>query len=875
MSWLRGMLKQARAAVRQKETERDLEDEFRFHLEMETDKHVAEGMSREAAEREALRRFGGVQRHKENVRSARWTGMVQDFVADLRFAIRGLRRQPGFAAAMIGTLSLGIAASLTVFAALDAVLLRPLPFADPDRVVQVMRRLESGITLLQFDASVARGVEERADAFESVGLTARLDMTLGEGETPRNARVYAVTPSFFGMLGRRPRLGRGFLPSDAVPGAEPTVVLTDEVWATLGRDPAILGREVQLDQTSYRVIGVLPPDFRYPTRFAGQVFIPLDETNHAAGQDPGRLSILGRIRPGLTTAGASDRVEAMVAGLLEQQGDSAEWSATVIPAGAHRANPNVERALWTATGAVALMLLVAIMDAINLLLTRLGGRARELAVRHALGARHGRLLRHLMTESLVLSVLAGGVATLAANAGVGFLNRTAPAALTTLAARRIVLDQRVLGMGFGLTILVGLVLGLIPALLAIRAARRSTATSITPYGATTRAKGRLRGGLLVGQVALTMTLLAGAGLLGMSFYRLMRVDLGYDTENLAFLEINPNARFYPTAAARRAFAETVGERLRSLPGVTAVSSAYPPVATGIYFGLGLQREDEPDPRPDQPELLSSVPVPAGYLPTLRAPLLAGRNFEKEDPANTTAIIDPDLAEFLFGETAPLGRRFRTDADAPWLTVVGVADLVLGPPDGSLGTMALLTFSGEGSAISQYSIRSETDIEPLLPLIREAVRAVDPSQPIYSLMTAREAVVDQVATQRFFLVVVAVLATAALALVAAGLYGVLSVGVTQRRRELGIRMALGARAEALQRMVLGHGLTLALVGIGVGVGGALAAGRIIRSLLFEVPPNDPWTLATVSCAMLGVAAAACFFPARRATRVDPVEVLRTE
>ena len=874
---IRGWLRQLGALTRRDETERDMDEEMRFHLQMETEKLEREGWDPPAAKREALRRFGGVQRYKETVRSVRWTGVIEDLVADVRFALRGMIKHPGFSSATALTLALGIAAALTIFAVLDAVLLRPLPYYEPDRVVEFHRELGNGFRVDLFEASLAQDAVEQLDVLDDVVLHGRLDMVMGQGDDPTMVRVYAATPNLFTTLGVTPTQGRGILPSDAVPGATPVAVLSHSMWATLGSDPDIVGQDIELDQSPYRVVGIMPLGFRFPAAYQAQVFLPLADDLTAGGMAQSRVNILGRLAAGVTPEQAGERAAVVVGQLLSARGDSVTWKASAEALGTWRANRSTKEALWMVAGAVAVMLLIAVVDGVNLLLTRLTARGRELAVRHALGARRGRLLRHLLTESIVLATIAGLVAVGLASAGVTFLNGVAPDALTVLAAHQISLDQRVLLFGFGLTLVVGVTMGIVPAWIAIRNARGATLTAITPYGAGTRSRVKLRSALLVAQVALTMVLLSSAGLLGTSFLRLTQVDPGFDPENLAFMQIDLNSRFYDNNDAKRSFAREVEARLDAIPGVVEVTRAWTPLASGILISPSLQVEGEAEPRSDGPMVLPSAMVREDYLPTIQARLVRGRNFLPTEDSNAdVAIIDQDMARFLWGTIDVLGKRFRTDTDEPWLTVVGVLEeLALDPPGRSYGEFAMLLAADQDPPVPAFSIRSEVPIGPLLPLIRDAVREVDPWQPVYRLETANAALADAVSDQRFFLLVVLTLAAVALVLAAAGLYGVLAVSVTQRRRELGIRLALGARVESLQGMVLRNGLIMAGVGTALGLAGALLSGSVIESLLFGIEPNHPSTLLTVSLLMLLVAGAASFLPARRATRVDPAETLRTE
>jgi putative ABC transport system permease protein len=814
----------------------------------------------------------------ERTREPVMIALMQGFVQDIRLTLRSLRRQRASAFAVVITLALGIGAATAIFSVVDAVLLRPLPFAEPDRLVELQRKFARGGVINSYPVEPARGIIAESDVFESIAATARIDGVLTGYGDPRSLRVRAASAALFDVLGRAPAMGRGFTPQELRDGAR-VMLLSHETWNALGRERGIIGRTLEFDGDRYEVIGVMPSDFRFPTVFAAHAFIPLTPAYTGAGLEQGSVNLVARLRTGVTPEAASERTAALVGRLLDHDVASAPWTAAVSSIGEWRMNREPKKALLLVAGAVALMLLIAIMNATNLLLARVTIRAREFGIRHSLGAARGRIIRQLGTESLILALLAGGAAVLLAVAGVRVLMRFAPPDLTELAAHRIAIDDRVLLFTFVTTVGVGFLLGVMPALSAAGAARRRISAALSAYAASTRERHRARGVLVIAQVALAMTLLVGAGLLALSFTRIMSVDAGLDTDRLAIVQIEPNERAYPTPDARRAFAAQLEERIAALPGVEAVTRAgggLPP--SGAFgFGIQLQTEDDAEPRDNSPELLPFISVRPDFLETVGARLVGGRNFNAADRRESNVvIIDRDFAQYLWGSQPAVGRRFRIGPDSPWLEVVGVVDeIMLGGPNNATGEFAMLYPASPNLSSAFYAVRARGDAASVIQPIREAIRAVDANQPVWQLLTMRAAIADEVTEQRFFMMLMVVLGAVSLVLAALGLYGLLSFAVSRRTRELGIRMALGARAATVLRLVVVQGMWLAVIGVALGLIGALAGARLIESLLFDVRPDHPLALGAIAAVMLAVALLAAAVPALRAARVEPMRVLREE
>jgi putative ABC transport system permease protein len=820
------------------------------------------------------RRFGSEPNAYDGV-AAGGGGMArfEGFGRDTYHAARAVVRERSVWAVVV-TLALGVGAATAVFAVVDAVLLRPPSFAAPERLVQLQREIAGKVIVDHYSVPHASEVQARFDVASSVAAHARINMVLTGGGEARSVRVHATTPGLFRTLGREPARGRIFDAEETASGA-PVVVLSHALWRELGGDHAMLGRPIRLDGQQYEVIGVMPPEFRFPRSYTAEAFLPLAPGYRAAGTVQDRVVLVARLREGVTLAAAAERLDVLVQGIVE--GAETGWVPRLEPLAAHRANPDVTRALWLVAGAVGAMLLIAILNATNLLLARVTVRAREFAVRHSLGASSTRLLRQLITECLAIALAAGAAAVLLSVAGVRALLTIAPAALTDHAVNRIVIDGRVLSFTFGVTVATGFVLGILPALAAARAARVSIGASLSAYAISTRQRHAVRHALVVGQVALAITLLAAATLLSMSFTRLLRVDTGVDMNRTVLIRIMPNENAYPTPAARHAYGERLEEKLRALPGVDGVTRANGvPFGASFSVGAQLQADRDQEPRQDSPLLLPFAQVRPEYLEVVGAELVAGRNFAPgETPAANVAIIDVDMARFLFGADPAVGRRFRMD-DGPWLTVVGVLrELMLGSPDGSRGDFAMLRPAPPELASTGFAVRTTGRATALLPAVSAAVRSVDPEQPIWKLGTPRDMVVEELARQRFFTMVMVLLGWLSLTLSALGLYSMLAFVIGRRTHELGIRMALGARAVSVLRMVVGLGVRLTAAGILLGVAGAAAATRLIESLLFEVRPGNLLSFGIVIAVMLIASLAASALPALRAARVHPMQVLRSE
>jgi len=854
----------------------ELEEEIRHHVRERAELLMQEGWERDAALREAERRFGDVARIRRQTlavhgREEARTTLVEALrsaVADVRYALRGVRANPGFALAVVATLALGIGAASSIFSVIDAILLRPMPYRDAERIVEVINGL---------DAARLRGWREASRELADGWLAYhRQTLVRTDGEGAEALAVVGVTPGADTLLGIPLLLGRAFTPEDARPGGTDVAILGRAYHERLGGDPGVVGSTLRLESGPVVVVGVLRGGVRFPEYAADpDLWIPLRDDLTLADRSPGGAQgVWMRLKPGVELAAAQERADALATSLQEEEPLERGWKVRLLPVGAHRANPDVKQALWTLAGTVAAIFLIACVNGVNLLLVRGSARSREMAVRMAIGGSRGRVVRQLLVEGLVLGLLGGVAAVLLAVGAVAGMRGLLPTEVLFFSPHAFGVEERTLAFAFAASVLVGTVLGLLPGLQLVRREGMDLPLSLAGRAAgDTPARRRLRNGLVVAQIALSMTLLAAAGLFVKSFARLVRVDPGYDYQRVALAAIGPSGTRYPEPEDRADLLRRLEEALEARP---EVASATRTGGSGFTSGR-LEAEGGVVPE-GQPKLIPHTSVLPDYLEVMGIELVAGRGFEPSDAGTDAAIVDRDLARYLWGAESPLGRRFRLDEEGSWMTVVGVVrELRMMGRDQRDGPHQVLRPAAPERAggYVEVAVRTEGDARLGVRAIREELLRLDPEQWIWKIGTAAEALAEEEDKPRFLVTLMSLLAGTALALAAVGLYGVLAYSVARRDRELGIRLALGAGEGRVRRMVLGEGLAVAGVGVALGLGGALAASRAIERLLYEVEPGDPATLAATTLLFLGVAAAACLFPARRATRVDPSEVLRQE
>lgn len=890
-----GFLPNVRRLLRIRETRardqavRDAEAEIRFHLEERTEELVRAGLSRDEAETRARAEFGDLETARTGLRRSaahaehrrRLADLLDGLRWDLRFAARQLGRNRGFALVAVGTLGLAIGAATSIFGVVHAVLLRPLPYPEPERLVAVYESEEGGNPRGHVTSGTYLDWRERATAFEALGAVGfKFGVALaGEGD-PAEVTIAQMTPAAFRALGFSARLGRTFGEEDAVPGSEQRVVVSHGLWRRrLGADPEVLGRTIRLDDVPYTVVGVMGPDFRFPDPAVDAWPVLRFPPAERESREAHKWDVIGRLRPGVSAEEADAELDAIMDRMRELHPRFLTgWSANVRP---YRTDltSEVRPLMWLLLGVVGLVLLVACANIGNLLLARTLSRSRELAVRGSLGADRARLLRQHLTESLLLAALGGALGLLLAVGGTALLVDLAPPDIPRI--ERAGLDLPVFAFALGTLLASTLLFGLLPALRGARTAPGRSLPGGAGLVAGARADSRLRGALLAAQVALCLVLLVGAGLLVRSLLHLQRVDHGFEPEGLTVVSLNLPTSRYEDTPSQTAFYQRLLERVEALPGVRSVAGTSEPPVIGyqMTFGFAIEGRPRPGPTPMQ-EPVSLQAVTPAYFRTLEIPVHRGRGFEPDDRtgAPAVAVVTRSLARRYWPDGDAVGRRIGfVGPEGPWHEIVGVVgDARVWGPDRPAPETIYIPYAQRAWWWMSWMgllVRTDGQVEGLARLVEREVWRLDDRLPVRRFATVPELYAESTARRRFAASLLVGFALAALLLGSVGVYGVLAYSVARRRREIGIRMALGAPARSVAGAVLKEGLGLVAAGVVIGLAGALALTRFLRSLLFEVEPVDPLTFATVAAVLLAVAALAAWVPARTATRIEPARTLR--
>jgi putative ABC transport system permease protein len=820
---------------------------------------------------------------------------MESFWQDLRFGARMLRKQPAFSAVAVVALALGIGANTAIFSVINALLLRPLPFKHADRLVYVWETnpkigLDRGIVSPPDFADW----REQNGVFEHISAFRTWFYRLSGGGDPEQVWGVRTSASFFELLGVEPQTGRTFLPEEEQPGRDQVVIISHGLWERrFGADPGLIGHAITIDDRPFTVIGILPGDFDlFGRKRAYDIWMPFDFERGQSRRDDYSVLVFARLKAGVKLDQAQVEMNAIAEGLERQYPETNQNRGVKVITLQENQALSLRPALLILLAAVGFVLLIACANVANLLLAREVTRQRESAVRMALGASQGRLIRQLLTESVLLASLGGASGLMLASWGLDLLRAALPAGVDEIPrADWIRIDPMVLGFTLLISLLTGVVFGLAPAVVsrpnlneALKDGRKSLAGS---------GRGRrLRDSLVVTEVALATVLLLGAGLMLRSFDKLTAVEPGFDPENLLTMQVWLPESKYTDGKKIAAFYQQTLERIREVPGVRSASGINFLPLSGWGDMTGFAIEGRAAPPPGQELVAEYRVIDSDYFRVMGIPLLKGRPFDEHDreEAHGVALINEAMARRYWPGDDPLGKRIRPDfpetrtpwrpiAGKAWLTVVGVAGDVkevkeLGHIDETLPEF-YLPYPQNPSALMRLVVRTDAEPMSLVPALRRGLLDVDKDQPFTEIKSMKQFISESVFRSRFNTILLGVFAAVALLLAVVGIYGVITYSVTQRTREVGIRMALGATARDVLSMIVGQGMKLSLAGVGIGLAAALALTRVMRTLLFGVSATDTLTFVVVASLLAAMSLVACVVPARRAMKVDPMEALRHE
>jgi putative ABC transport system permease protein len=875
-----------RSLLRRDQVEQELDEELQYHLERQIEENLAAGMTAEDARYSALRAMGGIALQKERCRDMRRVNLIEDFLQDLRYGMRVLARNPVFTAVAVLTLALGIGANTAVFSVVNGVLLRPLPYNNPDRIITIWEPSRGGHTLGLTDVEFF-DIRDRNQVFEEVAAyaTGAINFT-GVGEPERVTATW-VSSGFFQVLGIHPAWGRVITTEDDKPDPARVVVLSYGLWQRrFAGDQSVIGRQVSINGNSRTIIGVMPPGFQFESGEV-EMWLPLglDPANVSPGDRS--YSAIGRLRPAVKLEQARAEMNTTAALLAEEyktrfpKGANSTSSLNLIPLHELIVG-DVRPVLLLLLVSIGFVLLIACANVANLHLARAAARQKEIALRLALGAGRLRIIRQLLTESLILSVLGGAAGLLLAYWGVGALLALSPASLPRTG--EVGIDKTVLLFTLAVSLLAGIVFGLVPGL---RFSRPDLHASLKEGGRSTAGSSsrRTRHLLVISELALAVVLLAGAGLTIKSFIRLLNVDPGFDPRNVLTARISLPQSKYPQHQQIDAFYKQLLERLEGAPGVETAGTVTVLPLSGMNSNASFEIEGRPRASDEVVQNADYRMVSLNYFRAMGIPLLEGRYFtatDRQDAPGVILINEAMKHDFWPGEEA-LGKRINLGVPgSPWLTIIGIikdvkhkALNVTPKPE-----FYFLHSQNAYKALGIYrsltlAVRGTAEPVALTSVVKSAVQAIDNDVPVAKVETMERILSSSVAQPRFTMLLLAIFAIVALLLAAVGIYGVMAYSVGQRKHEIGIRMALGAQQRDVVRLIVGQGMGMAVIGIGIGLVLAFALTRVMSGLLFEVSTTDTPTFVVISLLPMAVALVASLLPARRALKVDPLEALRYE
>ena len=873
-----------RVVARRSQLEREMDAELRFHIEAFAEDLVRRGVPREEAQRRARIEFGGIERVKEEGREARGLGWFDTLRQDFRYGLRTLSRSPGFAAVAALTLALGVGANTAIFSVVYGVLLEPLPYKDAARLILLN---ETTPRVGVVSVSYPNFLDWRAESsqFSQMAAVSGRSFNLAGVSQPESINGQAVSPNFLSLLGIRPFLGRDFDASEEKAGAAPVVMLSYSLWqGHLGGDPNAVGRAIMLDGRGYTIIGVLPATFRWPDKV--DVLEPIGvwatQGSEATDRgDRGDMVVLGRLRPQATPAQARSEMEGIAARLAEEYPATNDQFGVAFKPIRDAFVSDMRPAILTLFGAVTFVLLIACANVANLLLVRGASRTREIALRIALGASRGRIVRQMLTESFLLGLLGGVIGVFLAHAGIRGMRLLISTDM--LSGATIQLNGVVLLFTAAIVALATFIFGLAPATRSTKPDVQSQLKEGSAGTGTGARQNRVRGAFVVAELALSLILLAGAGLMMKSLRLLLSVSPGFQPDRVLTMEMDLRTAQYDKDPAIRNFWQQVLSRVSVLPGVESAAVGTGVPLTDSHNRADITIEGMPLPKPGSYPHPDAHAVSASYISTLSIPLLSGRTFTEADreSAPRVGLINDRLAREFFPKGDAVGKRFMfghpsSTAAPTWVEIVGiVGDTKLYGLANPARLEVYIPYAQDPLNHMNLLVKSAVDPAAMTSAIRGAVGLIDKDQPIFKIATMKELLSDSVSTRSFMLILLGLFSGVALVLATIGIYGVMSYSVAQRTRDIGIRIALGASRRDVFQDVLGLGLRLTGVGLAFGLVGALALTRALSSLLYGVHSTDAVTFTAVSLLLIVVALLASYVPAQRATRVDPIVALRYE
>ena len=885
LAWLRTVASRTRTWLSPRRVDEDFERELPTHLEMLTADNLQRGMAPEEAMRDARLRLGGLTQLQETHRELQGLPWLETFLQDARYALRMLRKNPGFTAVAVLTLALGIGANTAIFSVVYALLLKPLPYPHPEQLFNVFQaQPQQGVAGTGWSYANFTELREQAGAFSEMAGVQQHQLTLTAGGEPSVVNVSTVTPELMVVFGQKPLAGRALRTEDGGAGTPPVVVLSEGLWrGSFGTDPRIVGTSINLDKRPFTVVGIMPAVFRFPLAAGDeQVWIPLAQDPLFGGWMPRRgghwLQVTGRLKPGVSLAQARAELDAIGARLARAfPAENDGWAIRMVPLQQMMVG-DATSPLLVLLGAVGLVLLIACANIANLLLARATSRSREMAVRTALGAGRARIVRQLLSETAVLGLL-GGIAGIAlAYWGVQSLSALLPSGLPRVNEIRV--DLPVLGCALLLSAVAGCAFGLAPAFFAAHSDPQASLREGGARSGETGGRRRARSVLAAGEIALAMVLLVAAGLLLRSFAKLMSVSPGFDVQHVLKADISLPRFQYSTPQQWVTFSDELLSRIQAEPGLRDSAVAVPRPIADRCLTLGFEIVGSPAASASASRTAEYVSVSPDYFRVMGIPVLAGRSFDRRDVAASprVSIISQAMAHLYFPNQDPLGKQltfgFPPGARGDDREIVGVVGDVRAMALGEKpGPMMYVPYAQEPFWGANLVVKSTVSPASVAATIRREVRQLDKDLPVTDMATMPEIIEASVAQPRFRTFLLSLFAAMALALAATGIFGVISYSVSCRTNEIGIRVALGASRGAILGMVLRETLGLTLAGLAVGVPCALAATRLMDHMLFDVSARDPATVAGVALVLSAVAALAGYVPARRATRVDAMVALR--